>query len=72
MNGVPLRRVNQSYVIATSTVVDISGVKVPDHLNDAYFARPKVAAEKKDDETFLSTEKSVSRTQEEAAAAGAN
>jgi len=38
INGVPLRRVNQAYVIGTSTKVDISGVDVSS-INDAYFAR---------------------------------
>merc|ERR1712216_1002369 len=50
VNGVPLRRVPQSYVIATATKVNISNVKVPDTVNDAFFAKPKT---KKDDELFF-------------------
>ncbi|CAJ2630101.1 unnamed protein product [Trifolium pratense] len=47
INGVPLRRVNQSYVIGTSTKVDISGVNV-DNFDDKYFS--KEAQKKKDDQ----------------------
>merc|ERR1719315_157885 len=39
LNGCPLRRINQIYTIATKTQLDVSGVKVPDTLNDTYFAR---------------------------------
>merc|ERR1712232_797348 len=39
VNGVPLRRLNQAYVIATSTKVDISSLNVPEHIDDSYFAR---------------------------------
>merc|ERR1719208_747628 len=41
INGTPLRRVNQRFLLATSTKVDVSGVKVPDSINDKYFARIK-------------------------------
>jgi len=41
INGTPLRRVNQRFLLATSTKIDVSGVKVPDTVNDKYFARIK-------------------------------
>merc|ERR1711964_618552 len=37
VNGVPLRRVNQAYVIATSTKLGVKGLKV--NLDDKDFAR---------------------------------
>merc|ERR1711881_788947 len=36
VNGVPLHRVPQSYVIGTSTVVNVSGVNVPKEVNDDF------------------------------------
>jgi large subunit ribosomal protein L6e len=47
INGVPLRRVNQAYVICTSTKVDISALKLDAKLTDEYFARPKDASKGK-------------------------
>ena len=40
INGVPLRRVNQAYVIPTSTKVDLNGVDL-DSTNDTYFNKLK-------------------------------
>lgn len=48
INGVPLRRVNQSYVIATSTKVDVSKVDTS-ALTDAYFAREKDGSTKEEE-----------------------
>merc|ERR1719191_1213226 len=56
VNGVPLRRVPQSYVIATQTSVDVSDVKVPAEVNDEFFKKPR-QAKKKDDELFFEKEK---------------
>ena len=42
MNGVPIRRVNQRYVIATSTKVPVTGVNVT-AIDDKFFAREKEA-----------------------------
>merc|ERR1719343_839184 len=47
INGVPLRRVNQAYVIATSTKVDVSGI------SDDYFARSKESATEGEEEFFM-------------------
>jgi large subunit ribosomal protein L6e len=52
INGVPLRRVNQSTVIPTSTKVDLAGVKF-DNVNDEYFRRLKAKAQKKSEEAFF-------------------
>merc|ERR1719183_1750393 len=40
VNGVPLKRVDQCYVIATSQKVDLGSFKLPAGVNDAFFARP--------------------------------
>ena len=40
VNGVPLKRVNQAYVIPTSTNVSLAGLKL-DGVDDKYFARAK-------------------------------
>ena len=56
INGVPLRRVNQSYVIGTSTKVDISGVNV-DKFDDKYFAKEVEKRKKKGENEFFEAEK---------------
>jgi large subunit ribosomal protein L6e len=56
INGVPLRRVNQSYVIGTSTKVDISGVNV-DKFDDKYFAKQAEKKNKKGEGEFFEAEK---------------
>jgi large subunit ribosomal protein L6e len=47
VNGVPLRRVNQKYCIATSTSVDVSGVDVS-KINDDFFKRVKGESDAKE------------------------
>ena len=53
-NGCPLRRVNQNYLLATSTSVDVSGVKVPEHVNDEYFRTAPKKANNKEGDIFES------------------
>ena len=39
MNGVPLRRISQAYVIATNTKIDLGNFKLPERLTDDFFKR---------------------------------
>lgn len=55
INGVPLRRVNARYVIATSTKVDLKGVdsKALEKVSgESYFAREKKSKKEKGEEAF--------------------
>lgn len=46
VNGVPLTRVNQAYVIATSTRVDVSSVEIGEELTDDAFKAEKTPKKK--------------------------
>ena len=56
LNATPLRRIAQSFVIATKTKIDVSKVKLPEHINDDYFKRQKPKADKAEGGIF-STDK---------------
>ena len=77
VNGVPLRRVNQAYVIATSAKVDVTKAKA-DKFVDSYFGKAKVAKsqKKKKEEDFFAEgaakgETSDARKADQAAVDGA-
>ncbi|XP_043481473.1 60S ribosomal protein L6 [Leptopilina heterotoma] len=57
INACPLRRTSQNYVIATSTRIDMSDVKVPDTLNDEYFKRKREKRAKKEEGDIFSKKK---------------
>eukprot|EP00128_Syssomonas_multiformis_P017615 Colp12_sorted_trinity150504_noHs@7934 len=62
LNGVPLRRIDQAYVAATSTKVDLSGLAVDAKFDDKYFKREKKEGEeKKVSETRVADQKSVDK-----------
>jgi len=61
LNGVPLRRVNQSYVIATSTKVDVSGVDVKS-IDDKFFARATAKKSAKGKEEFFENKEKKNRS----------
>lgn len=56
INGVPLRRVNSRYVIATSTKVDISGLdnKTLEKISgEGYFTKDKKSKKERGEEAFM-------------------
>eukprot|EP01083_Nonionella_stella_P101110 286217_1 len=59
INGVPLRRVSQRFVIVTSTKIDISGLAGLDEIEDPYFKRPKKTKKKKQKQKFPESKRKV-------------
>jgi large subunit ribosomal protein L6e len=55
VNGVPIKRVNQAYVIGTSTKVDISSVDVS-KFEDKYFMKEKKMKSKKTEGEFFKSD----------------
>merc|ERR1712232_414646 len=64
INGVPLRRVNQRYCIATSTKVDLKGADYSS-INDAYFARAGDKKKPKTEGAFFSEQATKSQMPQE-------
>ncbi|KAF4319425.1 hypothetical protein BBO99_00002111 [Phytophthora kernoviae] len=58
VNGVPLRRVNQAFVIATSTRMDLSNVQLPE-IDDAYFTKDKPAKKNSKEERFFADQQTA-------------
>lgn len=72
LNGCPLRRINQNYVIATSTKVDLTKVVVPENINDVFFNRIKAKKTKPTDGELFETKKEKYTVNEERKAAQVN
>jgi large subunit ribosomal protein L6e len=57
INGVPLKRVNQAYVLPTSTKVEIGNVNELDSINDEFFKRVTLEEKAGEKKVFFEEEK---------------
>jgi len=57
LNGCPMRRINQIYLLATENALDVSTVKVPENVNDDYFKRARAEKVKKADGDIFTSKK---------------
>jgi len=66
VNGVPLRRINQAYVIATSApAVDISGLDLKAaYMRDSFYKKPKNKTAAKSEEEFFEADKKTTEVDE--------
>merc|ERR1712154_180842 len=59
VNGVPLRRVSQRFVIVTSTKLDVSNLSGLEEVEDPYFKRTKQSKNQKEKQKFPEDKKKV-------------
>ncbi len=64
VNRVPVRRVHQHFVIATSTRLDIEKVEIPANIDDAYFRRIRQKRPKKAEGDIFAKKKKVNQNTE--------
>merc|ERR1712048_283218 len=57
LNGCPMRRINQIHLLATENALDVSTVKVPEHVNDDYFKHARAEKVKKADGDIFTSKK---------------